>query len=218
MRTVLLEAALLVLRRDGAAALTVRALTEEAGCSTTGVYTYFGGKHGLVEAIFVDGFESFDRALAEPYRVGDLLEAGRAYRRWALANPMHYLVMFGRAVHDFVPSDTARERGSQSFQALVDAVAATGSDDALSTAYRLYATVHGYVMLELVGMSPLDPASLDELYEVGLAGCGLAPFHAAEPGEEIGRAHDVDEQNWDRACRPRGLDGSDQTTAARHRS
>ncbi|MEJ7799359.1 MAG: TetR/AcrR family transcriptional regulator, partial [Ilumatobacter sp.] len=61
MRTILLEAALAVLRRDGAAALTVRALTEEAGCSTTGVYTYFGGKHGIVEAIFVDGFESFDR-------------------------------------------------------------------------------------------------------------------------------------------------------------
>jgi len=82
-------------------------------------------------------------------------------------------VMFGRAVHDFVPSDTARERGSQSFQALVDAVAACGSDDALSAAYRLYATVHGYVMLELVGMGPLAPASLDELYEVGLAGCAL---------------------------------------------
>ena len=50
-----------VLQRDGAAALTVRNITAEAGCSTTGIYTYFGGKHGLVEAIFVEGFESFDR-------------------------------------------------------------------------------------------------------------------------------------------------------------
>lgn len=173
MRTVLLDAALTVLRRDGAAALTVRALTEEAGCSTTGVYTYFGGKHGIVEAIFVDGFESFDHALDDSYRAGDLIEAGRVYRRWALANPMHYLVMFGRAVPDFVPSDQARERGLQSFQALVDAVASTGVSDARSAAYRLYATVHGYVMLELVGMGPVDADELDGLYEVGLAGCGI---------------------------------------------
>ena len=45
------------------AALTVRNVAAAAGCSTTGVYTYFGGKDGLVDAIFVDGFEKFDAAL-----------------------------------------------------------------------------------------------------------------------------------------------------------
>jgi AcrR family transcriptional regulator len=171
MRTVLLDAALSVLRRDGAAALTVRAITEEAGCSTTGVYTYFGGKNGLVEAIFLDGFESFDEAMLDHYRDGDLLEAGRSYRRWALANPMHYLVMFGRAVPDFVPGEAASRRGAASFDALCDAVAAQGASDPVGAAYRLYATVHGYVMLELVGMGPVDASALDALYEVGLAGC-----------------------------------------------
>jgi AcrR family transcriptional regulator len=171
MRDRLLESALAVLREDGAASLTVRAITDRAGCSTTGVYTHFGGKHGLVEAIYLDGFESFDRAVSARLLDGDLLDAGRAYRQWALANPMHYLVMFGRAVPDFVPSAAARERGLQSFNALVDAVAATGATDPGGAAYRLYATVHGYVMLELVGMGPADPDMLDELYEIGLAGC-----------------------------------------------
>lgn len=171
MRTVLLEAALTVLRRDGAAAFTVRAITEEAGCSTTGVYTYFGGKQGIVEAIFVEGFELFDRVLEDHYRSGDLLAAGRAYRQWALANPTHYLVMFGRAVPDFEPGETAGARGLRSFQMLCDAVAANGAADPVGAAYRLYATVHGYVMLELVGMGPVDPAELDALYEVGLVGC-----------------------------------------------
>ena len=94
-----------MLQRDGAAALTVRNITAEAGCSTTGIYTYFGGKHGLVEAIFVEGFESFDRA--RPRRCSrptTCRRAGRAYREWALANPTQYMVMFGRAVPDFVPS------------------------------------------------------------------------------------------------------------------
>ena len=171
MRQVLLDAALRVLERDGAAGLTVRAMTQEAGCSTTGVYTYFGGKHGVIEAIYLDGFDSFDRALATPLHDRDLLEAGRAYRRWALANPTHYLVMFGRAVPDFVPSEAAMARASTSFQALVDTVDSFGVADAFERAYNLYATVHGHVMLELVGMGPADRDALDTLYEVGLAGC-----------------------------------------------
>lgn len=178
MRRVLLSAALAVLRRDGAAGLTVRAITQEAGCSTTGVYTYFGGKHGLVEAIFLEGFDSFDRdvfAATAASRPGDpgrqLLDAGRAYRRWALANPTHYMVMFGRAVPDFVPSAVARARAQQSFDALVAAVAATGARDPQVNAYRLYATVHGYVMLELAGLAPDTEVERDAVYEHGLAGC-----------------------------------------------
>ena len=66
MHVTLVRAALTVLQRDGAAALTVRNITAEAGCSTTGIYTYFGGKQGLVEAIFVEGFESFDRTRPAP--------------------------------------------------------------------------------------------------------------------------------------------------------
>lgn len=171
MRGALLQAALLVLQRDGAAALTVRNITTEAGCSTTGVYTYFGGKHGLVEAIYVQGFDSFDDAVSASYAAGDLLESGRAYRRWALANPTHYLVMFGRAVPDFVPSAVAHERASRSFDGLVEAVTRAGAADPAASAYHLFATVHGYVMLELVGVAPLGTAVFDELYEVGLAQC-----------------------------------------------
>jgi AcrR family transcriptional regulator len=169
MRTRLLDAALTVLQRDGAAALTVRNITDEAGCSTTGIYTHFGGKNGLVEAILLDGFHSFDGALAPAYEADDLLAAGRAYRRWALANPTHYLVMFGRAVPDFVPSEAALVRAYESFDSLVRAVGRRGVADPEAGAYHLYATVHGYVMLELVDMGPVDPARLDELYDAGIA-------------------------------------------------
>ncbi len=165
MRATLLDAALTVLRRDGAASLTVRNITQQAGCSTTGIYTYFGGKHGLVEAIYLDGFDSFDRTVRGS---DDLLESGRAYRRWALANPTRYLVMFGRAVPDFVPSDAARDRALASFSSLVAEVGRWGAPDPAAAAYHLYATVHGYVMLELVGVGPVDPHELDALYESGL--------------------------------------------------
>ena len=178
MRQTLLDAALHVLQHDGAAGLTVRNITERAGCSTTGIYTYFGGKHGLVDAIYLQGFESFDEALAPYYRNGDLIGAGRAYRRWALDNPMHYLVMFGRAVPDYTPGEEAARRGSESFEALIEAVATAGSKDPEEAAYHLYAASHGYVMLELVMMGPAeDPERVEELHENGmqraLQGIGL---------------------------------------------
>jgi AcrR family transcriptional regulator len=177
MRAALVTAALAVLQRDGAAKLTVRKVTEEAGCSTTGVYTWFGGKNGLVEAIFVDGFESLDRALDPHLEVDDLLGTGRAYRRFALANQMQYLVMFGRAVPDYEPSDAALERAIMSFAKLAEGVArARGApgvdDDSAAAAFHLFATVHGYVMLELAGMGPDVEADADALYERALAELG----------------------------------------------
>jgi AcrR family transcriptional regulator len=158
------------MQESGAAGLTLRNITSRAGCSTTGVYTYFGGKQGLVEAIFVEGFESFDRATGPWLEAGDMRGAGRAYRRWALANPIHYMVMFGRAVPDFVPSEPARERARQSFSALAAAVHRIHpDDDHFSRAYHYFATVHGYVMLELAGMAaPTGTNFAEQLYEAAV--------------------------------------------------
>lgn len=174
-RQAILDAALTVLQRDGAAALTVRNVTAEAGCSTTGVYTHFGGKSGVVEALFVGGFESFDATLEPYYSAGDLRGSGFAYRRWALANATQYMVMFGRAVPDFEPSDAGRGRGLQSFYRLVSAIAtAMGrpADDpeAADRAYHLFATVHGYVMLELAHMAGETEAESERLYARALDG------------------------------------------------
>jgi AcrR family transcriptional regulator len=170
-RETILAAAIAILQRDGAAALTVRNVAKEAGCSTTGVYTWFGGKGGLVEAIYVEGFESFEATLARAYESHDLVASGRAYRRWALENRVHYLVMFGSAVPDYTPSDTARKRAAQSFTDLVEAVKRAApwiGDDAAAWAYHVFATVHGYVMLELIDMGGTDRQHFDDLYESGL--------------------------------------------------
>jgi AcrR family transcriptional regulator len=171
-RRTILDAALAVLAREGEAAFTVRNIAGAAGCSTTGVYTWFGGKAGLVDAIFVEGFESFDAALEPAYVAGDTAGSGRAYRRWALANPTHFLVMFGRAVPDVRPGAEALARGLESFQRLVDHVRAVRPDlseaDAFDWAYHLNATVHGYVLTELTGMSTA-PHRAEELFELGLA-------------------------------------------------
>jgi AcrR family transcriptional regulator len=177
-RQTLLEAALDVLREFGAEGLRVRAVADRAGCSTTGVYTYFGSKQGLVDALFVDGFERFDAALATTPPDDDPLVHLRAravaYRRWALDNPMHYMLMFGGSVPEYEPSETALTRSYESFLDLVRCVEAVAADgqlragDANDFAAHLWATIHGYVMLDLRGMSVYDETRRADAYHRGL--------------------------------------------------
>jgi AcrR family transcriptional regulator len=173
MQQALLDAALAVLREHGAAALTVRNVTARAGCSTSGIYTHFGGKDGLIEALYLDGFESFDRYVSARLDDG-LVAGGRAYREWALANPTHYLVMWGRAVPEFRPSPAAAERAYQSFVHLVEAVRRTGAAQPLAAAYHAWATMHGYVMLELAGLGLATIEQYDALYEQAVDGLASA--------------------------------------------
>lgn len=174
MRVALREAALTVLQRDGAAAFTLRNITGEAGCSTTGVYTYFGGKNGLVDAIVIDGFDSFDAAVGPGLAAGDLRGSAIAYRSWALDHPTQYMVMFGGAVPEYERSEAASTRAQESFVGLAAGVERVyPGDDSAGRAYHLFATLHGYVMLEMAGMSAAtehDPATL---YDRALVDLGM---------------------------------------------
>ncbi len=161
-RATILRAAVSIIDSQGATALTVRSVAAAAGCSTTGVYTWFGGKNGLVEAIFLDGFRRFGATLDRAGRGAEALvrvdRLGAAYRRWALANPTHYAVMFGHAVPDYQPSAEARSEARATFDGLVTAVADSirvGSihGEPFEIANHLWAGIHGYVSLELAGMA-----------------------------------------------------------------
>src|SRR2546423_11697577 len=84
-------AGLRVLAERGAAELTVRRVAEAAGASTMGIYTRFGSRAGMLEAIYRRGFELLRDALVE---ARDAAPAGQrivplavAYRRLRPANP-----------------------------------------------------------------------------------------------------------------------------------
>jgi AcrR family transcriptional regulator len=173
-RETVLEAAGTLLVAEGPEALSVRRLGELVGASSQAVYTLFGGKPGLAEALYREGFRRMAAALdAVPddddqiTRLGDLL---RAYRRMALDNPAFYLVMFGRAFPGFEPSPEARAAAWATFTTLVTAVedgVAAGSitaTDAEQTAQILWGVAHGLVALELAGQLDGGPAA-DERFD-----------------------------------------------------
>ena len=157
----LVDAAERVLVRDGPEAVTVRAVAVEAGVAPMGVYNHFGGKDGVVEQLFVRGFHQLREAFADVAgddAAEDLFEAGRRYRRIALAHPAMYAVMFERAVPDFEPSPGAKSEALASFAELVRLVqramdtGVIAEADPVDVAQGIWSLCHGQVSLELRGI------------------------------------------------------------------
>jgi len=180
----ILEAASELLSNEGASALSVRRIAAAAGCSTMGLYSRFGGKDGVVDELYAEGFERLVAAMQEQPAtadpVADLRRGAACYREAALANSTHYMVMFGGAVPGFVPSPASHELAHAAFEGLVAKVARCTDagllpGDPAPIAELLWGVMHGLVMLEIVGINPLvsDPVArferaLDVLFR-GLA-------------------------------------------------
>ncbi len=164
LRGFLLDAAGRLLTDEGPAALTMRRVAAEVGCSTTVLYTLFGGKDGLAAGLYREGFVRLRRRLdalpPEPDPVRRLLVLGAAYRDSALTDPHLYRVMFLGAIPGFVPGADARAGADAAFAPLVDAARACidagllRAGDPSAVAEVLWAAAHGVVSLELGGLLP----------------------------------------------------------------
>ncbi len=161
VRRDLLEAAARQLSETGLEALSLRRVAGAAGTSTTAIYTLFGDKAGLVEAVAVEAERSFrasqfsvpvtDDALA------DLGALGHAYRGWALDHPSWYAVMFdGRIPGPPVGGESAAGLAvAPSIAPLVSAVTRAcaagrlGGAEPEGIVLSIWAMIHGLVSLEL---------------------------------------------------------------------
>ena len=158
----LLEAAHRLLAEHGSEALTVRRIATEAGMSTMNVYSRFGGKDGVIDELYSDGFSRMYAAIGSVPTTDDvatdLVDMAYAYRRFALDNPTYYKVMFRTAIHEFTPSADSLELARSGLAVIADRVRVgqeagqVRSDDgheALVVAAWLWATCHGLVTLEI---------------------------------------------------------------------
>jgi len=126
LRVRLLDRAAELLSDEGPEALSLRRLATDVGTSTTAVYSLFGGKPALLQAVYNEAFRRFGEHLgsvepsADPR--DDLLRLAIAYRASALDDPHMYAVMFGRRTPGFEPKPEVQERAAATFAPLVDAV------------------------------------------------------------------------------------------------
>ena len=155
----LLHAAGRLLAAEGPSALTVRRIANDAGMSTMNVYSRFGGKQGVVEQLFLEGFAQLSQYMgAAPITddpVADLRACGRAYRQFALDHPTMYGVMFEHVVPDYEPSALALTSGLATLQQLADRIERcmrTGRfrvGEPLHVAAVVWSACHGAVSLEM---------------------------------------------------------------------
>lgn len=137
--------------------VTVRAVATAAGTSTAAVYSLFGGKDGLIEAVrdeAVTGlFQSLAAVPTSEAPLADIYALAAAYRRWGREHSHLYSVLFG-GVQSFKPSGAVGT--SDPVRPLIVAIdrAVTESvldGQATSIALSLWVTLHGLVTLELAG-------------------------------------------------------------------
>ena len=138
-------------------ALSVRAISKRAGLSTIGIYSHFDGKQGILDALYIEGFER----VADAMDISDLelpakervLECARAYLAVADQYGAHYRLIFGESSDSYQPSNEAKEVAERAFLLLVKGVGTvlpnTSSDvENRQEALNVWAIVHGYVGLK----------------------------------------------------------------------
>ena len=169
----LLVAASAILTEEGVEGLSLRKVADRAGSTTMAIYKFYGGKSGVLNALYREGFQqliamqkSVLAQTTEPRAV--LVELCRGFRGVALRFAAHYRIMLGDRSPEFAPDGESGAVAKASFDTLVSACArfleargATGSPERL--AIHLFTACHGNVALELAGYQTVDgAATLDE--------------------------------------------------------
>ncbi|MBE9169555.1 TetR/AcrR family transcriptional regulator [Pleurocapsales cyanobacterium LEGE 06147] len=167
-----------LLMHEGTAALSMRRIAQLVGCSTTVLYTMFGNKQGLIDELYLRGFEMVRQTLEAVPRSGApqnyIYALCYAYRNFALTHSTYYAIMFLKVMPEYTPSEANRQLGQKSFQLLVDAVQdcvtpdSITEDEAWEIARIIWATVHGHIGLELAGHFDYPGVSSQQMLERAL--------------------------------------------------
>jgi len=168
-----IDAAVRIIGSDGTDSLTVRRLAAEADVAPMTIYNRFGDMHGVFDAVFQHGFSLFTEQLRNHALEGDpiisLHQLGKTYRAFALKNPDLYRFMFLSEIVDLEPSPESALAAAQAFDVLFSLVQRALAAQRLRKgqpaviAQQIWATCHGAVALELLGMAEF--AGPDETYD-----------------------------------------------------
>jgi len=141
----------------GISALSVRAIARESKLSTIGIYKYFKGKQGILDALYIEGFEHFLAALDVPIDEsdikGNIIAATKGYIRTAFKYQGHYRLIFGESVADYVPSEEAKQKSVEVFIHTTKIIGGLLPADSTygqrqKTALQVWSIVHGYIGLQ----------------------------------------------------------------------
>jgi len=173
LRSRLLANAGRLVTERGVDGLSLRSLAATTSTSTTAIYALFGGKIGLLGALFDESFDSFGTAQrAVPLSgdtVKDLAALGNAYWQWAREHPHLYGVMFGPALAGLERTPEQGAKAEATMEPLATVVGAAVDagvlmGDRFVITFSIWAAVHGVVSLALADCVPPNDAIQQQLF------------------------------------------------------
>jgi AcrR family transcriptional regulator len=175
-RRLIAEASAL-LEEAGPEGFSLRVLVKRTGSSTQAVYTLFGGKNGLLDAVYADACLALSATVSAaagngPGPVAGVTAMIMAYREFAIEHPALYSLVFSRPIPAYRPSQQSLAAASETKDKLIAAVAVARAAGALGAAAaaatndelaeRVWTITHGMVSLERAWMLASDtPARLE---------------------------------------------------------
>ena len=155
-KTKILDAASQLFLQGGIHALSVRAISKQAGLSTIGIYSHFQGKQGILDALYIEGFEMVTKAvdvLTDSCSGKDaILLAAQNYLEIVEHHEAHYRLIFGEIDSGYEPSEEAKTAGAKAFYRMTKLCSTLLPKDASlkekqNNAMQIWAVTHGYVSL-----------------------------------------------------------------------
>jgi AcrR family transcriptional regulator len=172
LRAALLDEGLKLLKGGPAEALSLREMARNVGVSATAVYRHFPDKAALLQALMQVGDErladAFTRAMAKAKPGRDAFNAmGRAYVRFALANPALFRLMMSA---DSGKAHQESSRGRAMLASEIEKLGGGKASAALQDVRRLraWSMVHGLAMLMLDGLVPADEKLIDRVVDASV--------------------------------------------------
>ena len=174
VRNVLLQKAETILKDEGPTGLSLRRLARMTGVSEAAPYRHFDGKDGILAAVAISAFERFaqkleDVAATVTKHEDRIMALGTAYVGFAIENPQHFRLIFGRERPPLDQYPELRDAADNAFDVLQRAVTSVDrkADMTLSQAATAYnralaawSRAHGIAMLVIDGMI-VPPADIN---------------------------------------------------------
>ena len=174
LRAALLAEAAAMIDEGGTSSVTMRAIGRRLGVSRSAAYRHFADKSALLVAVAAAGFDRLRERLeavgagAPDADIERLSQVGEAYVRFALENPGHYRLMYGKEAISREDLPELGEVANALFDELVHIVQTyqrsgkiTRQDPRLQ-AYVAWGAVHGLASLLIEGQI-LTAVDVDEL-------------------------------------------------------
>ena len=162
LRSACMKEAIRILAKKGPSELSLRDIARKLGVSHGAPYRHFQSREGLLASIAAEGFLTFAEQLSlkadesetssTEERLGQM---GQAFLQFALDYPVHFKLMFSKAIPNTEKYPDLQEAGKGAFAVLYEMVQRMQKEkvlkpsDPTTTSIFIWSTLHGFCSLIL---------------------------------------------------------------------